>query len=106
MRIRLELDTLGGHLLDTAVDEMLFHLEIWDAITQQAPDAIALLEDGHPVAGARQLLRGRESRGTGTHHGHALSGARGRRFRPDPTLPKGVIDDGLLNLLDGHRRRV
>ena len=29
------------------------------------------------VAGARQLLRGGQSGGTGTDHGHALAGARG-----------------------------
>ena len=103
MRIRLELDTLGRHLLDAAVDQVLLHLEIRDAVAQQAADAIALFEDRHPVAGARELLRGGKPRGTGTHHSHALARAACGRLGPDPTLPKRVIDDGLLNLLDGHR---
>src|SRR5271169_4229773 len=106
MRIWLELDTLSRHLLDAAVDEMLLHLKIGDAVAQQASDAIALFEKRHPVAGARQLLRGGKPRGTGAHHGHALAGPGGGRLGPDPTLPERVIDDGLLNLLDGYRRLV
>src|SRR5579864_9771235 len=82
---------------------MLFHLEIWNAIAQQASDAIVLFEDSHPVAGARQLLRGRKSSGTGAHHGHTFARSCGGRLGPNPTLPEREVDDALLNMLDGYR---
>ena len=71
----LETHSLGAHLLDAAVDEVLLHLEIRDAVAQQAADAVVLLEDRDVVAGARQLLRGGQARGTGADHRDALAGA-------------------------------
>jgi hypothetical protein len=47
----------GLHLLDAAVDVVLLHLEVGDAVAQQAADAVVLLEQRHVVAGARELLR-------------------------------------------------
>ena len=46
---------LGLELLDTAVDQRLLHLEVGDAVAQQAADAVVLLEHGDVVAGAREL---------------------------------------------------
>ena len=57
-----ELDALGLHLLDAAVDQVLFHLEVGDAVAQQAADAVALLEQRHGVAGAGELLGAGEAR--------------------------------------------
>ncbi len=61
---------LGRHLVHAAVDQVLFHLEVGDAVAQQAADAVLLLEQRHVMAGARELL------GAG-HAGRA--GARPRR---------------------------
>ena len=65
----------AAHLLDAPVDEVLLHLEIRDAVAQQAADAVALLEHRDGVAGARQLLRGGQTRRAGADHGDALAGA-------------------------------
>ena len=76
MRIGDELDAFGRHLLHAPVDPVLLHLEVRDAVAQQAADAIAFLEHRHPVARARQLLRRGQARGTATDHRHAFAGAR------------------------------
>ena len=55
---------LAFHLLDAPVDQMLFHLEVRDAVAKQAADAIRFLEDGRGVAGARQLLSAGQAGGT------------------------------------------
>ena len=65
----------GAHLLQAAVDEVLLHLEIRNAVAQQAADAVVLFEDRDVVAGARQLLRGRQARRARADHRHALAGA-------------------------------
>ena len=53
-----EFHAFGHHLHEAAVDEVLFELEIGDAVAKQAADAVILLEHRDVVAGARQLLRG------------------------------------------------
>ena len=45
-------DALGLHLLEAAVDEALLHLELGDAVAEEAADAVVALEDGDVVAGA------------------------------------------------------
>ncbi len=65
MGVDNELHALGAHLFQTAVDEVLLHLEIRDAIAQQTADAVGLLEYGDGVAGARQLLGSGQTRGSG-----------------------------------------
>jgi len=57
-----ELHPLGLHLHDAAVNQRFVHLEVGDAVAQQSADAVALLEQGHGVTGARQLLRAGEAR--------------------------------------------
>ena len=84
----------------------LLHLEIGDAVAQQAADAVGLFEDGDGVAGARELLRGGEAGGSGTDDGDAFAGAHRRRLGLDPAFGEGAIDDGLLDVLDGDGRLV
>ena len=50
------------HLLQAAVDEVLFHLEFGNAVAQQSADAVRLFVNRDPVAGAIKLLRGGQSR--------------------------------------------
>ena len=75
------LHAFGAHLLQAAVDQMLLHLEIGDAVAQQPADAVALFEDRDVVPGARQLLRRGQAGRSRAHHRHALAGARGARLR-------------------------
>ncbi|OIQ88657.1 hypothetical protein GALL_294800 [mine drainage metagenome] len=98
-----EAHAFGLHLRDAAVDVVLLHLEVGNAVAQQAADAVVLLEHGHVMPGARQLLRGRQAGRAGTHHGDALAGLVGRRLRHDPTHLPALVDDGVLDRLDAHR---
>ena len=75
---RAEDHALGPHLLDAAVDQRLLHLEVGDAVAEQAADAVALLEHGDRVAGAGQLLGAGQARRPRADHGHAPAGRRRR----------------------------
>ena len=98
-----ERDAFGRHLLDAPVDQVLLHLEVGNAVAQQAADTVALLEQGHRMPGARKLLRTGEAGRTGTDHRDALAGSVRRRMRMYPAFLPAAIDDGTLDRLDGHR---
>ncbi len=51
----METHALAFHLRDAAVDQVLFHLEIGNAIAQQSAGAAFALIDVDHVTGARQL---------------------------------------------------
>ena len=94
-------DALGFHLRDAAVDVMLLHLEIGNAVAQQPAGLGPALEQMHVVAGARELLRAGHPRRAGTDHRDLLAGLDGRDFRLDPAIIPGAIDDGAFDRLDG-----
>ena len=86
VRIGLELHPFGAHLLQPPVDQVLLHLEIRNAVAQQSADTVALFEHRDVVPGARQLLRGRQSRRSAPDHRHALAAAHSRRLGNDVAL--------------------
>ena len=55
------------------------------------------------MAGARQLLRGRQAGRTGTDDGHFLARAESRRLRRDPAVLPAHVDDFMLDRLDADR---
>ena len=55
-----ELDAFLRHQRQPAIDEALFELELGNAVTQQAADAVGPLEDGHVMPGLIQLVGGGE----------------------------------------------
>ena len=57
----VEAHAFGLHLLDAAVDVDLLHLEVGNAVAQQAAGLGPALVDMHVVAGARELLRAGEA---------------------------------------------
>ena len=54
------------------------------------------------MTGARELLSGRQTRGTRSDDGDCLFGQPLRNVRRQATVGHGVIDDRHLNLFDGH----
>ena len=80
-------DALGLHLRDAAVDQVLFHLEVGDAVAQQAADAVGLFEQRHRVAGARQLLGAGEPGRARADHRDALAGLPRRHAAARSSLP-------------------
>ena len=69
-----EAGALGGHLREPRVEVLLLHLEVGDAVAQQAADAVVALEHGDGVAGAGELLGGGEAGGAGADDGDGLAG--------------------------------
>ncbi len=98
-----KLGALGPHLVEAAVEVALLHLELGDAVAQQAAEAVGPLVDDHGVAGPGQLLGGGQAGGAGADDGHRLARAHGGRHRSHPALGPGPVDDRDLDLLDGHR---
>src|SRR3546814_5913420 len=59
-----ELGALGLHLGQAPVDVALLHLELGDAVAQEATDAVGPLEHDDVVPGSRELLGGRSEEHT------------------------------------------
>ena len=99
-----ELGALGLHLREAPVEVALLHLELGDAVAQQPADAVGALEHDDVVAGARELLRGREPGGPGADDRDLLARcARVGDDRRDPALVPRPVDDLDLDLLDRDR---
>ena len=101
----MELDALGAHLRDAAVDGEFLELEVGNAVAQQAADARRLLEHRDGVAGARQLLRAGEPGGARADDGDALAAVMRGDLRLDPAFGPAALDDRVLDRLDRHRLR-
>ena len=98
-----ELDAFGLELLDATVDVALVELEVGNAVAQQAADLVVLLEHGHLMADARQLLgRGQTGR-AGADDGDLLAGLDLGRLRLDPAFGPCPVDDRVLDRLDADR---
>ena len=104
--IAMEGHAFRFHLLHAPVDDPLLHLEVGDAVAQQAAGLGVLFVDVHVVAGARQLLGRGETGRARADDGDALAGLLLRRLRRDPAFLEASIGDGALDRLDGHRHVV
>src|SRR5262249_61449921 len=88
---------------ERAGEEPLLHLELGNAVAQQAADPVVALENGYGVAGAVQLLGGGEAGGTGASPRRALARASRRLLHAYPAFVERALDDGQLDPLDRHR---
>ena len=98
-----ELRALGPHLGDPPLEVALLHLELGDAVAQQAADAIGPLEHDHGVSGPGELLGGGQPRRARADDRDRLAGLPARHDRRDPALGPGAVDDLDLDLLDRDR---
>ena len=98
----LEDGALGLHLVDPAVQEGLVHLEVGDAVADEAAGAVIALVDDDLVTGPGQLLGGRHPRRPRAHHGDELARVHAGAQRRHPTVLPAVVDDLLLDRLYGH----
>src|SRR6185437_4669993 len=99
----VEGNAFGFHLLHAAVDDLLFHLEVGNAVTKQPAGLGVLLVDVHLVPGARELLRAGKPRGTGADHGDLLARLFRGDFRLQPAVVPGAVDDRAFDSLDSDR---
>ena len=77
-RRRAEDHALGAHLLHALVEDALLHLEVGNAVAEEATDAVVALEDHDVMPRPRELLRGRHPRGARSDDGDALARALAR----------------------------
>ena len=104
--VGLEDYAFGAHLLDAAINDMLFKLEVRNAVAEQAADAVVLFKNCDGVAGAAQLLRSSKTRGAAADDGDALARGLFRRLGMNPALVPGALHDRTLDELDRNRRLV
>ena len=89
-----ELDALGRHLLEPAIEQALLHLEVGDAVAEQAADAVGALEQRRRRGPARaSCCAAARPAGPGADDGDLLAGALRGRLGHDPALLEGVVDD-------------
>src|ERR1019366_9148110 len=86
VRIGQEGNALGAHLVEAAIEYMLFKFEIRNAVAKQPTNAVVLLVHGDGVAGASELLRSRKPGGTTAYDRNALASVVPWRFRLDPSF--------------------
>ena len=101
-----ELGALRAHLLYAAVDVPLLHLELGDAVPQEAPDTVGALVDGDGVPGAGELLGGGEPGRARADHGDGLAGEALGGLREDGAALPRLVDDRDFDVLDGDGRLV
>ncbi len=65
---------LAAHLIQTAIEVLLLHLELGNAVSEQAAEFVFALVDRDGVPGPGQLLRHGQSGRTRTDHGNRLAG--------------------------------
>ena len=98
-----EAHPLRRQLGEPAVQDALLHLELGDAVAQEAAYPVGALEDGHRVTGPSELLGRGEPGGARTDDGHRLAGRAGWWPGDDPAGLEGAIDDSQLDRLDRDR---
>ena len=96
----------GFHQLHSTSHIALVQLHVGNAVGQQTTDTVGSLKHGDPVPGLVQLGGTGQPGGTRADHGHALARALFRRLGDHPALCKALVDDGALDILDGHGRIV
>jgi hypothetical protein len=99
----VEDDALGLHLAHAPVDVALLHLEVRDAVAEQAARLRLALEHVDVVPGTGELLGRRHPGGAGAHDRDALAGAGLRRLGLHPAHVPRPVGDRLLDRLDGDR---
>ncbi len=90
-------------MLDPALNDRLFDLEVRDPEAHEAADRLIALEQHHAVASPAQLLGGRHARGAGADDRDRLAGLRLRRLGKHPALLPSTVDDRVLDLFDRDR---
>ena len=103
LRVVMKGHALGLHLLDAAVNAVLFHFEIGNAIAQQATGFGVFFIKMHIMTGARQLLRCRHAGRTGTDNADAFAGFMARHLRGNPAFFPALIDNRTFDRFNGHR---
>src|SRR4029077_5946222 len=89
--IQLKLDPAGDQQVMTPGDDMLFQLEIGDAVDEEAADPVVAVVDMDGVSLAAKLLGGGEAGRPGANDADRPAELAARQRRLDPARGEGVL---------------
>ena len=96
-----EFHTFLLHDRDTAVDDLLLELEVWNAVAEQATSSCTTVEDCHLIALVVELVGCCQSCRTATYHSHLLAVALWM-FDSHESLHESTFGNGTFVLTVGH----
>ena len=92
-----------AHQVDSAFNDVLVQLHVRDAVHQQATYAVGAFENRHRMPHFVQLIGRRQTSRAGAYDGNFFTSAISGWFGDHPALDEGAVDDGILDVLNGHR---
>jgi hypothetical protein len=96
------LDALGGHEVNTALNDILVELHIGDTVHEQTTNTVRALVDSHLVTSLVELVGSGKTSRSGTDDGDSLTRAPLGRSRDHPAHLEATVDDCALNGLDAN----
>ena len=102
IRVVVEGDAFTFHLLNTPVDMVLFHLEVWNAIAKQATGLCMLFKKVHVIACLCQLLSTGHAGRAGSDDGDFLAQFAFSWLGCDPTFFPAPVDNRTFDRFDRH----
>jgi hypothetical protein len=98
----LEVNTLGGHEVSSALDNALIKLHVGDAVHEQTTKTVGTLIEGNEVTSMVELVSAGQAGGTRSNNGNSLASADLRRAGNHPAHLEATVDNGTLNRLDAN----
>jgi hypothetical protein len=98
-----EAHTFCLKLSNTAINVLLFHLEIWDSVAKQPAHSIVFLENGNSVTRTSKLLCGSQASWAGTDNSDSFTSKSFRCVYLNPSVVECVVNNGNFNFFNGHR---
>jgi hypothetical protein len=96
----LEGDTLRGHEVDTALNDLLVEFHVGNTVHEETANTISTLVDSDAVASLVELISASKTSGTRSDNGNGLARAILGRRRDHPAHLETTINDGALDRLD------
>ena len=96
-----EFNPFLGHLINAALDVDFIEFEIRNAIDQQTSEAVIFFKNRYLMSHPSQLLRCRQSCGSGSDHGNFFPGFLLWRLGLNPAFLPSAFGNVLFDLLDG-----
>src|SRR5699024_8726533 len=97
-----EFGALSAHLVQAAVDPLLFHFVFGHAVAHESAEAVVAFIDGNGVTGAGELLCSGKTSGARADDSHAHPGIQTWFNRCGPAFGKSAFHNGKFHVFNGY----